>query len=89
MVCDNFLFLEIGDLYRRVRLREFFKRFLDDEFLDFVKFRVVKMILFFELLEQKFFRVQFGGIFVFKMFIEFERFRRDVESKLLELILLL
>lgn len=51
MVCDNFLFLEIGDLYRRVRLREFFKRFLDDEFLDFVKFRVVKMILFFELLE--------------------------------------
>ena len=88
IACDNFLPLEIGDSHRRARLRELFKRLPDDEFLDLVKPRVTKMISLFELLEQKSLRVQSGGISAFKMFTEFERFRRDVEAKLLELILL-
>ena len=86
--CDNFLPLEIADSHRRARLRELFRRLPDDEFLDLVKPRVAKMISLFQLLEQKSLRVQSGGISAFKMFTEFERFRREVEAKLLELILL-
>ena len=88
IACDNFLPLEIADSHRRARLRELFRRLPDDEFLDLVKPRMTKMISLFQLLEQKSFRVQSGGISAFKMFTEFERFRRDVEAKLLELILL-
>lgn len=88
IACDNFLPLEIADSHRRARLRELFRRLPDDEFLDLVKPRVAKMISLFQLLEQKSFRVQSGGISAFKMFTEFERFRREVEAKLLELILL-
>ena len=86
--CDSFLPLEIADSHRRARLRELIRRLPDDEFLDLVKPRVSKMISLFELLEQKSMRVQSGGISAFKMFTEFERFRREVEAKLLELILL-
>ena len=88
IACDNFLPLEIADSHRKARLRELFRRLPDDEFLDLVKPRVAKMISLFQFLEQKSQRVQAGGISAFKMFTEFERFRREVEAKLLELILL-
>ena len=88
IACDSFLPLEIADSHRRARLRELFRRLPDDEFLDLVKPRMSKMISLFQLLEQKSLRVQSGGISAFKMFTEFERFRREVEAKLLELVLL-
>ena len=88
IACDNFLPLEIADSHRKARLRELFRRLPDDEFLDLVMPRVAKMLSLFQLLEQKSQRVQAGGISAFKMFTEFERFRREVEAKLLELILL-
>lgn len=88
IACDHFLPLEIADSHRRARLRELLRRLPDDEFMDLVKPRMSKMISLFQLLEQKSLRVQSGSISAFKMFTEFERFRREVEAKLLELVLL-
>lgn len=86
--CDNFLPLELADSHRRARLRELFRRLPDDEFQELIKPRMAKLISLFQLLEQKSQRVQSGGISAFKMFTEFERFRKEVEANLLQLILL-
>ena len=85
--CENFLPAELGDLHRKARLRELFRRLPDDEIKELVLPRVAKVISLFQLLEQKSLRVSVGSVSAFKMFTEFERFRKEVEGKLLEMIL--
>ena len=86
--CDNFLPLELNEMHRRARLRELFKRLPDNELQELIKPRLAKVMSLYQLLEQKSLRVSVGSVSAFKMFTEFERFRKEVEAKLLELILL-
>ena len=88
MACENFLPLELTELHRKARLREIFKRIEDDELKELLLPRLAKIVSLFQLLEQKSLRVSVGNVSAFKMFTEFERFRKEVEAKLLELILL-
>ncbi|XP_078378002.1 uncharacterized protein LOC144661172 isoform X2 [Oculina patagonica] len=86
--CDNFLPLELSDSHRRARLRELFRRLPDEELQELIKPRLTKIMSLFQLLEQKSLRASLGTVSAFKMFTEFERFKKEVEAKLLELILL-
>lgn len=86
--CDNFLPLELNDSHRRARLRELFRRLPDEELQELIKPRLAKIMSLFQLLEQKSLRANVGTVSAFKMFTEFERFKKEVEAKLLELILL-
>ena len=87
VACENFLPLELNDLHRKARIRELFKRIDDDELKELLLPRLAKIVSLFQLLEQKSLRVSLGSISAFKMFTEFERFRKEVEASLLDLIL--
>lgn len=80
------------EAHRSARLRELLKRLAPEEIKDLVLPRVAKTISLFELLEVKSTRSQvirgIPDISAFKMFSEFERFRKEVENRLLALILL-
>ena len=89
---DHFLPADLLEAHRSARLRELLKRLAPEEIKDLVLPRVAKTISLFELLEVKSTRSQvirgIPDISAFKMFSEFERFRKEVENRLLALILL-
>ena len=89
---EYFLPDDLGPTHRNARLRELFRRISIEEIKEHVMFRSAKFISLFELLEAKSMRAQptrgQATISAFKMFSEFERLRKEVESRLLELILL-
>lgn len=89
---DCFLPEDLSEANRSARLRELFKRLKPEEFKEFVLPRLAKTVSLFQLLEAKSMRSHtvpgVPDVSAFKMFSEFERFRKEVEKKLLELILL-
>ena len=85
--CDTFLPPQLSSLYRKARLRELFKRLTDEEIQELILPRLAKSVSLFELLECKSSRIsRCRTISTYKMFNEFERFRKQVEKKLTEMI---
>ena len=89
---DYFLPEDLSELHRSARLRELFRRLSNEEIKELIMPRMIKTLTLFDLLELKSARAQPSrgqpSISPFKMFSEFERFRKEVETRLLELILL-
>lgn len=89
---DYFLPEDLLEANRSARLRELFKRLRPEEVKEFVLPRLAKTVSLFQLLEAKSMRSHtisgVPDVSAFKMFSEFERFRKEVEKKLLALILL-
>lgn len=87
---EYFLPDDLNALHRTARLRELFKHLTDEEIKEHVLPHLSKTVSLFELLEIKSMRAStYRGkpnISAFKMFGEFERFRKEVEIKLMELI---
>ena len=88
---DSFLPDDLSEANRSARLRELFKRLKPEECKEFLP-RLAKTVSLFQLLEAKSMRSHtisgVPDVSAFKMFSEFERFRKEVEKKLLALILL-
>jgi len=89
---EYFLPADLGESHRNARLRELFRHLTNEEIKELIMPRMTKTVSLFELLQLKSMRAQTSrgqsNISAFKMFSEFERFRKEVENKLLELILL-
>ena len=90
---EYFLPDDLGPTHRNARLRELFRRISMEEVKEHVLYRLAKIYYHF----LSYWRsslcvlshlVDKPAFSAFKMFSEFERFRKEVESRLLELILL-
>ena len=89
---DYFLPPDLGSCHRNARLRELFKRLTNAEVKELIMPRLTKTVSLSDLLELKSVRANPSrgqpSVSAFKMFSEFERFRKEVENRLMDLILL-
>ena len=89
---EYFLPSELANCHRSARLRELLKHLNNEELKEIFLPRVAKTFSLFELLEMKSVRANTArgqvSVSAFKMYSEFERFRKEVENRLMELIML-
>jgi len=89
---EYFLPSELATCHRSARLRELLKHLTSEELKEIFLPRVAKTFSLFELLEMKSVRANTTrgqvSVSAFKMYSEFERFRKEVENRLMELIML-
>ena len=89
---EYFLPSELANCHRSARLRELLKQLTNEELKEIFLPRVAKTFSLFELLEMKSVRANTPrgqvSVSAFKMYSEFERFRKEVENRLMELIML-
>ena len=89
---EYFLPSELANCHRSARLRELLKHLTNEELKEIFLPRVAKTFSLFELLEMKSVRANTArgqvSVSAFKMYSEFERFRKEVENRLMELIML-
>ena len=89
---EYFLPSELANCHRSARLRELLKHLTNEELKEIFLPRVAKTFSLFELLEMKSVRANTSrgqvSVSAFKMYGEFERFRKEVENRLMELIML-
>ena len=89
---EYFLPSELANCHRSARLRELLKHLTNEELKEIFLPRVAKTFSLFELLEMKSVRANTSrgqvSVSAFKMYSEFERFRKEVENRLMELIML-
>lgn len=89
---EYFLPSELANCHRSARLRELLRHLNNEELKEIFLPRVAKTFSLFELLEMKSVRANTArgqvSVSAFKMYSEFERFRKEVENRLMELIML-